>query len=59
MHSLTRRIAREEHGQDLVEYALLSALIAIVAAAGVAAFGGSVSQGWSKLAAKIPDVIKL
>jgi Flp pilus assembly pilin Flp len=37
------RLQREEDGQDLVEYALLIGLIALVAIVGVGAMGNAVS----------------
>ena len=43
MHRLGSRVfSREEHGQDLLEYGLLMALIAIVAVAGVTKVGEAV-----------------
>ncbi|MGI8643140.1 MAG: Flp family type IVb pilin [Thermomicrobiales bacterium] len=52
--ALFDRIVREEEGQDLVEYAILVALIAIVAVIGVTAFGGAVNTFFSGLAGRIP-----
>jgi pilus assembly protein Flp/PilA len=37
------RLAHVEHGQDLLEYGLLAALIAVVALAGVTALGQQIS----------------
>ncbi len=49
--NLTRRLRRDE-GQDLIEYALLKALIAIVATAGVTAVGTAVfTSFWAVIAA--------
>ena len=42
--------ARNEEGQDLLEYALLVALIALVALGAVAAAGGSVSAIFTNIA---------
>jgi pilus assembly protein Flp/PilA len=44
------KIARNEEGQDLLEYALLVALIALVAIAAVAAAGTSVSAIFQNIA---------
>jgi Flp pilus assembly pilin Flp len=43
-HVLTAiaRLARRTDGQDLIEYGLLAALIAIVAMAGVTTLGGTI-----------------
>ncbi len=37
--TMLRRLLRAEHGQDLVEYGLLAALIAVVAMTAVTALG--------------------
>jgi Flp pilus assembly pilin Flp len=45
-----RRVVVEEDGQDLVEYAMLVGLIAIVAGVGVTLTGTAISDGFSNLA---------
>ena len=50
---LVARIVREEEGQDLVEYAMLVALIAVVCIAGVTLLGGRINTFFSGL----PDQI--
>jgi pilus assembly protein Flp/PilA len=45
---------RDEDGQDLLEYALLVALIAIVAVASVTAAGGKVSAIFTSIVSKLP-----
>jgi len=37
------QITRDDHGQDLIEYGLLMALIAIVAIAGVTSLGNQIN----------------
>ncbi len=49
-----RAIVREESGQDLLEYALLVALIALVAAGAVGLAGGSVQTVFNNIVAAIP-----
>ena len=45
-----RRLARETEGQDLLEYALLCALIALVVFAGVSALGDTIhTVFWSSI----------
>jgi pilus assembly protein Flp/PilA len=44
---------RQEEGQDLLEYALLVALIALVAIGAVTAAGTSVSQIFTSIAGKL------
>ncbi len=53
MSKLVRRFIREDHGQDLVEYALLLALIALVVVAGVRTFGTALSTFYTGLADRI------
>jgi Flp pilus assembly pilin Flp len=45
---------RDEGGQDLVEYAMLVALVAIVCVAGVTIFGEAVSAFFGSIAGQIP-----
>jgi pilus assembly protein Flp/PilA len=54
MKSLLVRFVREEEGQDLVEYAMLVALIAIVCVIGVGQFGTDVNAWFGSLAGQIP-----
>jgi pilus assembly protein Flp/PilA len=51
---LSSMFRRDEDGQDLLEYALLIALIAIVAIAGVTAAGLKVNTIFSNITAKLP-----
>ena len=49
--STLRRLLAEEDGQDLIEYALLVGLIAVVAVAGVTSVGKAVMDSfWSVIA---------
>lgn len=48
--AFVNKFARNEEGQDLLEYALLVALIALVALAAVAAAGGAVSAIFTDIA---------
>ena len=45
--------ARNEEGQDLLEYALLVALIALIAMGAVAAAGGAVNTIFTNVAAAL------
>ncbi len=51
--ALVNSIARNEEGQDLLEYALLVALIALVAVGAVTAAGTSVSTIFTNIAGKL------
>jgi pilus assembly protein Flp/PilA len=57
MHYVTRLLnsIRREEGQDLLEYALLVALIAIVAVGAVTAAGGEVSAIFNQIVADLPN----
>ncbi len=48
-----RSFARDEEGQDLLEYALLIALIAIVCVGAITAAGGKVDAAFNAIAAAI------
>ncbi len=49
--NLVKSFARNEEGQDLLEYALLVALIALIAIGAVGAAGQSVSTIFNSIAA--------
>jgi pilus assembly protein Flp/PilA len=51
-----RSFVRHEEGQDLLEYALLVALIALVAYAGVQLAGGSVATIFNTIAGSLAAV---
>ena len=48
------RLPQKEQGQDLTEYALLVALIAILVVAAVLLFGQNISSWFAGLTEKIP-----
>ena len=50
---LINRLIHDAEGQDLIEYAVLSALIAIVVIAAVSAVGLKVSQVFVRMAAAL------
>jgi len=52
---LVSSLRRREDGQDLLEYALLVALIAIVAVAGVTAAGVKVNDVFNSVVGMIPS----
>jgi pilus assembly protein Flp/PilA len=54
MSNLIRRFVQEDQGQDLVEYAMLLALIALVVAAGVTTFGTTLQTWYTNLSTAIP-----
>ncbi len=48
-----------EEGQDITEYALLAALIAVVVSGIVIAFGGSLQGWWTAISSEIDQVLAL
>lgn len=54
-HGLRRQLAGQA-GQSMVEYAIVVALIAIIAMAGVQAFGHGVQQVFQHLLSKIQSI---
>jgi pilus assembly protein Flp/PilA len=54
VRSLVARLVRDEDGQDMVEYAALVALIAVIAAVGVATFGTELNTWFDTVAGSIP-----
>jgi pilus assembly protein Flp/PilA len=54
-----RAFVRGEEGQDLLEYALLVALIALVAVGAVTAAGGSVNTIFTKIGTELSKASSL
>jgi len=53
LFNFVKSFVREEEGQDLLEYALLVALIALIAIGAVTAAGGKVSAVFSAIAGQL------
>lgn len=53
MIEIVRRFLKDEQGAAMVEYALLVALIALVAIVGVTATGTSINAQFAKISCKI------
>ena len=47
--ALMRSLARDEKGQDLIEYALLAGLIALVAVVAIGNAGTEVNEIWNDI----------
>lgn len=54
MLNLLRRLLRRDEGQDLVEYVMLLALIAIVAVAGATTLGTNINLKYDSVATSAP-----
>ena len=55
MKALLRNLVVREEGQDLVEYALLAALLSIVSILSLQALGPTISLVWDKINNTIQD----
>lgn len=55
MRTFIQRFLQEEDGAAMVEYALLVALIALVAIVGVSATGTSINSQFAKISCKITN----
>ena len=55
MKNLIARFVREEEGQDLIEYALLATLVALVVGVGATALGENLNTWYQKMADKVSD----
>jgi Flp pilus assembly pilin Flp len=55
--ALVRSLARDEKGQDLIEYALLAAMIAIFSIAGLVNASGEVNAIWDQIATGIANAV--
>lgn len=56
--SLWKQFIAEEQGQDMVEYGLVVALIAIVLVTAVTTFGTNLSTGYGSINGKIATDVK-
>ena len=53
MKSLLIRLVREDEGQDLIEYAMLATLIALVVGAGATLLGTNLNNWYTAMAGKV------
>jgi pilus assembly protein Flp/PilA len=51
-----RALLRDDAGQDLIEYALLAGLIALVAVAAITSAGTEVDAIWDKIVVSLQNV---
>lgn len=56
MKNMINWLKEEESGQGMVEYALILALLALVAVVGLGAVGKSVNEFFQKAESQVPDV---
>ena len=55
LYSFLQRLARDERGQDMVEYALLAGFIAVAAGALLPGISDSISTIFSKMASLVAN----
>lgn len=51
------RLHREESGQDLIEYALLAALIALAATVGMSTVASDINNAFVKIGSKLSNAV--
>ena len=51
--NLRRKMWQDDEGQDLVEYALITALVSVVAIASITAVGGSFLRIWTSISSAL------
>lgn len=56
MKTLMIRLVREEHGQDLIEYALIATFVSLVAAAGATLLGTSLNGWYSAVSGSVDNM---
>lgn len=52
-----RNLLREESGQDLIEYALVAAVLALAAVAGMTTLASNISNAFSAVGSKLSSSI--
>ena len=55
--ALLRSLARDEKGQDLIEYALIATMIAIFSIAGLVNASGEVNAIWEEISTGIKNAV--
>ena len=55
--SVMLQILKDEHGQDLIEYALVVALIAFAATAGMGSLAAAINTAFGKMGTKLSAYI--
>jgi pilus assembly protein Flp/PilA len=57
MKKLLRRLHQEDSGQDLIEYALVAALVAFAAVAGMNALALKINEAFSTIGSKLSSAL--
>ncbi len=56
LKNLLNDMLEKEEGQDLIEYALIAGLIAVIAVAAITAAGGNVQRIWQGINTKLTSI---
>jgi pilus assembly protein Flp/PilA len=57
MKKLLRSLLRDESGQDLIEYALVAAVLALAAVAGMTTLASNISNAFSAVGSKLSSAV--
>lgn len=57
LSQLLARLHREDSGQDLIEYALLAALIALAATVGMSTVASDINNAFVKIGSKLSNAV--
>ncbi len=57
MKELFRDLLRDDSGQDLIEYALVAAVLALAAVAGMTALASNISNAFSAVGSKLSSAV--
>lgn len=57
MKEAFRNLLRDESGQDLIEYALVAAILGLAAVAGMSALASNISNAFSAVGSKLSSAV--